>query len=281
MFMSQRVFLSDSGAFSDLTLNTNDYRSGSTVIPMEAADYLYIASERPFNSRYISLSVPNDVAVTMKVEIWNGSSWFEPVDLVDDTKGFTQSGYIRFNLDPDGSNATWKREANSKDVVGVGAQADVFKMYWMRISFDLDLLSTTALAHIGSLFSSDADLFGYYPDLRNTDLMNAWETGKSTWTEQGLAAASEIIRKLRQEGQLKDFDGFGIMEPDLFNEASIHKTAQIIYGGMGVQAFGESALAAFREYKEAIDIVFNVIDLSGDGTIQESEKNHMTGFFTR
>jgi len=27
--------------------------------------------------------------------------------------------------------------------------------------------------------------------------------------------------------------------------------------------------------------VFNVIDISGDGTIQDSEKNNQTGFFTR
>ena len=280
MLISQRVFFDNNGTFEDLSTRVNEFRSENATIPVETTDYIYIASERPFNSRYFNLSTVNSNAATMTLEVWNGDSWFEPVDLIDGTDGFTKSGYVRFNLDPDGVNHTWTREPRSKDVAGVGTQADVYEMYWSRISFSADLSITTAMAHIGVLFSQDVDLFSYYPDLNNTNLMTAWESGKTNWQEQTFSAASEIMRELKRKSILKDFSGFGIMEPDLFNEASIHKTAQIIYSGLG-KSFTDEGLAAFRSYNEAIDRAFFVIDQNCSGTVEQAEKMIRTGFITR
>jgi len=110
--------------------------------------------------------------------------------------------------------------------------------------------------------------------------MTAWEAGKTDWQEQTLSAASEIMRELKRKSILKDFSGFGIMEPDLFEEPSIHKTAQIIYSGLG-KSFSDEGLAAFRSYNEAIDRAFFVIDQNGNGKVEQGEKKIMTGFLTR
>jgi len=279
MFTSQRVFVSDGGVLTDITLDANDFREGSASMALTTDDYLYIASERPFNSRYFKLSAYNAISANATVEIWGSNGWFTAVDVVDGTNGFSEDGYIRFNLDRENSQS-WTKQDDSKNVLDVGSQVDVFRMYWLRVSFSADLTGTTALRHIGTLFSSDNDLFSYYPDLRNTGLMNAWETAKADWIEQSFAAASEILRELRRKSITYSRAGFSLMDVDLYNEASIHKTAQIIYAGLG-DSFDTSEAKAAKAFRTALDITYHRVDVTGDGQLSQGEKKFRTGFTRR
>jgi len=279
MFTSQRVFISDGGTLTDVTLDLNDFREGNASAALTTDDYIYIASERPFNSRYFKLTPYNAESATVSIEIWGSNGWFSAVDVVDETKGFNEDGYIRFNLDRD-NRRSWTKQDDSKNVTDVGSQVDVFEMYWLRVSFSTDLSGTTALRHIGTLFSSDDDLFSYYPDLRNSGLMAAWETGKADWIEQGFSAANEILRELRRKSITFGRAGFSLMDVGLYNEASIHKTAQIIYAGLG-ESFDAPEAKAAKAFREALDMTYHRVDVTGDGTLSQGEKKLRTGFTRR
>lgn len=282
MFIHQRIFTSDNGILTDVSIDLNDHIEGTANIELEPVnDFLYIASELPFNSRFFKGSTYNTTPTNIIVEYWTGrqTGWVTAVDVIDQTEGFTKDGYIRFNI-PYVKRKSWVRENESSSVSGVGYEADVYSKYWARISIDTSLDVGTSLSFIGHLFSKDADLFSYYPDLRNTGLMAAWETGKTNWTEQAMVAAGVILRDLRRRNILQTRAGFGLMDIEMLQDASSHKTAHIIYGGLG-DSFASQRDSALVEYKTAVDLVYYNTDKSGDGVLSGAERKVSTSFMRR
>jgi hypothetical protein len=283
MNRNQRVIWSDNGTIKDLSLVLGDYRSDAIVFPFATAqDYLYIGSELPFNTRYFDLGTVNTEAATASVSLWNGSAWVPTKDVLDGTRvgasgtaSLGKSGEVTYAQDID--NAGWQCVRISSEVTGLTATS-VFNMYWTRWHWSADLLAGTSLNYVGLLFSDDDDLYGSYPDLQNAGLKDAYETGKSDWREQAFNASESIVREMRRRNIIATRDQ--IFDTSLLLDANVHKTAEIIYGGLG-SAYAEAKKAAAIEYGKALDLKFFQVDKDGSGTLDPSEKRSSMGFMTR
>lgn len=280
MNRNQRVIWSDNSILKDLTLALSDYRSDAVVFPyVSLDDYLYIGSELPFNSRYFDLGTVNNVAASVAIWLWNGSAWIPTKDILDstDTGGvpLAKSGELTYAQDIDKSG--WHCERTSNDIPDL-AGTYIFNMYWTRWQWNNDLRSDMSLNYIGYLFSDDDDLLTFYPDLANSSLKDAYETGKTTWREQSFAASEAIVRELRRRNVVITRDQ--IFDTSILLDANCHKTAEIIYGGLG-SAYNEAKAKAAKEYIDALNVKFNRVDKDANGTLDNWEKTNSLGFFTR
>jgi hypothetical protein len=279
MLSNQRIIFSDNTVENDYSVTLNNFRTATATINYtKNEDYLYIASDLPFNSRYFYVSTANDVTSAIKIEIWWGKEWIEVVDVIDGTslsgKSFAQSGIIQWKVP---IHKGWDLEEDSEDVTGI-THVGIYNCYWCRISWSASLKATTALKYIGFKFSSDTELTDYYPDLANSNLKTAFESGKTTWDDQAFAAAEEITRRLRSSNIVVSPNQ--ILNYEIFLEPSVHKTASLIYSGIG-KAYKEDAEKAEKKYIESMKMNYFDIDKNADGELSAEEKTNSARYFTR
>jgi len=285
MLHGQRVFFSDNGVLTDYTRELNDFRTGSFTMALTAAeDYLYVGSDFPFNNQYFQLSAFGVVPSVVGVELWSGEAdgWKSAVDILDFTStggvAFNKSGHITWKRDRD---EPWIREDESTDVTGLITGPLVYRFYWMRFKWSVDFTAT--LTHIGNKFSNDDELYSLYPDLDNQNMRDQWDRGspsgtKTSWDEQAFIAADAIITELKSgnivlsDSQLMDFE--------MFRTASVHKTAEIIYGGMG-RPSQEDRVSAKTSYNESIDFKNFRVDRNKDANLSDAEKATSITFMSR
>jgi hypothetical protein len=279
MLFDQRVIFSDNGVLTDISIDINDYRSGSFTLPFVAGqDYLFIGTFLPFNHRYFDIGTANNVASTIIIEAWDGKDFSPVVDILDQTRAgavsFAQDGFIRWSSS---NSQVWRRELESTVVPGLSG-TNIPSFFWVRLQFSTSLLSTTSINFIGSKFSKDSQLFSYYPDLNNTSLMAAFASGKTSWEEQHFIAADQIIFELKRKNLI--LSGDQLLDYELFLEPSVHKVAELIYSGLG-QSFEDKRKAAEYKYILTLDQGYLRIDSNGDGKLAENERISRTGFLTR
>lgn len=273
----QRVFFSDNGTLNDLTLNLNDFRSGTEVIDLVAAeDYIYVASFLPFNHKQFDVGVVNETSTTVSVDIWDGSDWEPAQDVIDRTSvggvSLAQDGVISWTPDPD---KYWNREYESTDITGLSGTR-IYEMFWVRFKWSADFTPTMSLQFIGQKFANDSDLYSIYPDLNNTSLQAAFASGKTDWNEQHYIAAEHIVRDLKKNHSI--ISSSQILDFDLFEETSIHAAAMVIYWGLGQFERHDNAKA---KYTENLKQGFLNLDVNGDGRLEPVERIITQGFLTR
>lgn len=280
MNRKQRVLYVQNGVIHDASSALNGFRSGTYVLPVVAAqDALYICSELPFNHKYFDVSVANAVASVVSVQTWTGSEWKDAVDITDETAvagaSLGQSGLLTFGMDLDRISWSWHRDSNTiPELVGTR----IFNQYWARFKWTVNLTSSTALKYVGQRFSDDGDLFDYYPDLNNSELMLAFEAGKTDWKAQSFAAAETIVADLRSQSVVIRRDQ--ILDVHLFQMASLHKVASIVYAGLG-HAYRDREVQANERYVKALSMKYFEVDNDGDAVGSPMEKTMSTGFMTR
>jgi hypothetical protein len=274
MLVNNRVIFSDNGTLRDLSAALNDlFASNETLDVVAAQDKLYFGSDLPFNHRHIQVSTANDQAATIsEIAIWNGSEWVPAVDVIDRTKvnGVTlaQSGIVSWVTD---RNEGWTKEDTTEDIAAL-ASAKVYDLYWVRVTFSANLKTTTALSYVGHKFSNDAQLAGYYPDLNRQAVKTAFSSAsKTTWDDQHVLAAEEIIRDLRVLDIIKS--PAQIANWEIFQEASVHKVAEIIVTAFG-EKYEENRKLARERYDEAMQglAIRPAIDANADGRLDTGEK---------
>lgn len=277
MLHDQRVIFSNNGTLSDLSVNLGNFREGSEVIDyVTSEDYIFIGSFLPFNHKHFDVSVANDQAATVSVDIWDGTNWRAAVDVIDRTASsgvsLAQDGIISWTTDIDRG---WDRERESADVTGLSG-TNIYNMYWVRLSWNASWNALTALDFIGQKFAKDADLYDLYPDLNNSELQTAFESGKSDWEEQHYIAAQHIVRDLKKDHSIISADQ--ILDFDLFQEAAIHSAAMVIYWGLGMD---EKHNQAKSLYEDNLKQGFLNIDVTADGRLNVFERTLTMGFISR
>jgi hypothetical protein len=249
-------------------MDLSDY--GLTYV---SGDFIYIASDFPFNHLYIKLSgTLNVVSSTMKVEYLCSNAWQEVVDLKDETNHFTQSGYVEFTPN---RNSSWNRKTESD---GVGISKVLYDKYWARISFDVTITPSIELSFIGYKFSEDSDLYTEYPIFNNSDFLNAFQTGKTSWEEQHAKAAEIISSDLTKKSVIIAPEQ--ILERRKFIGASSCKVAEIIYSAFGNDYLSQKK-EANDEYHRRLDLSQYAIDANGDAILQPVELQAKQGWLSR
>lgn len=279
MLQAQRVLYSDNGTLTDISQYVNDYRAESYTIPfVNGEDYIYIGSDLPFNHRWLDVATANDQAAAPVVEIWWSNGWQSAKDLLDRTAtgGVTlaKDGILQWSTD---RHKSWDRELDSFDVTGLD-NTDIYNKYWLRLSFSANLNASFSVNYIGHKFSDDDDLYTYYPDLDNSNVKLAFESGKTDWQEQCYAAGEKIVRDLIRRNIV--ISGNAILDWERFTEASIHQTAAIIYSAMG-QGYFENRKMALAEYDKAMAVKFFNTDKNKSGNLEPWEQKRGVGWLSR
>lgn len=279
MLVNNRIVWKDNATLKDLSLEMNNIYSGTKVVDIVAAqDKLYIGSDLPFNHRYFEVSAVNAAASVVSAKVWDGSTWNSVVNLLDETSvsgaTFAQSGIISWTPDRDSG---WSLEDKTADISELST-ITIYDMYWVELSFSGNLTGTTALKYVGHKFCRDEELYGFYPDLADSNRKTAYASGKSSWHEQTVQASEIIVRDLRKKGII--WSSSQIVDWAHFTDACVHKAAAIIYGAFGDNNVDDAARAEAL-YKEAMNKqVFNV-DRDKDARLDRPERVIETGLFRR
>jgi hypothetical protein len=275
-----RVIHSDNGVLVDISAKVLDFAKYTyTPAYTNTQDYIYVASEWPLNSLWFELGTVNAVSSVVNVELWFNNAWTSAVDIIDNTalltgKSLEQSESIEFGPHIDRG---WTSQRLSAEVQGIASLA-IYNHYWLRFSWNATLTAGMTLKFIGTRFSRDTDLYLYYPDLANTNLMGAFATGKTTWDEQHFIAADAMLRQLRTRRIIQTPEQ--LMDWERFREASIHKVAEIAYRGLGPSK-EKNMLVAREAFSSAFDMRYFGVDFDGDGRLATLEARQSTAEMTR
>lgn len=270
MLSNQRIIFDDGGTLKDKSVELNNlFTQNATVDLAVTTDYLYIGSDLPFNHRYFQVSTANTTASVMSVQIWDGNSWADAVDVIDQTsasgKTLAQSGIISWARDRDSS---WGQESTTENVTGL-TSLKIYDLYWVRLKVSASLSATTALSYVGHRFATDDELGGYYPDLVQSDVMTAFETGKTDWNEQHVLAAEEIIQDIRRKRIA--WNRNQVLDWEQFAPAAVHKVASIIMAGFG-NDYKEARVSVLADYAKAMNLKIFTVDQDEDGRADDDEK---------
>lgn len=273
------MLFNDDGTAYDHSVVLNDYLTGAVTLPyVKGEDYLYIASDMPFNSKYLTVKTANDKAAVISIGIWYNSGWVSVVDIIDQTAvggvSLAQSGLVSWKTP---RSKGWDVQQDSEDVTGVDA-IGIYDRYWVRIQFSADLLSTTALTAIGHKFCSDIELQTFYPELDDSALKLAFKSGKTDWIDQEIAASEGIITELTSRRII--YSPSQILNTELFKMPAIHKTAHLIFWGMGKSHEDDAAQAKMR-YESSMNMKNFQVDLDGDANLDTAEQIVTTTFMSR
>lgn len=280
MLRNNRIIQLSGSTYTDHSKNLSEVHGTSSVINMQAGDKLFLGSDFPFNHKYFDLKVFNDQAATMVIELWSGNIWVPVVDIMDETAvagiPFSQSGIISWQ--PNLDTTSWSYD-DTDEMGGSGLEdgPKIFKLYWLRMSFNVALKTTLESYYVGHRFSADPALESEYPELGDSRNLTAWKSGKTDWKEQSLVAAEYIIQDLRG---MKDLiiSPSQILDWNIFEKASVHKTAEIVFRGMG-DDYQDQKLDAMVNYKKALSVGKFNIDQDMDASLSDGEKrtNHLYG----
>lgn len=282
---TQRVLIKQNGAASlvDHSDALNNFREGSVALTLEDDGYIYIGQYLPFTSRYFDITGVNSISASLNVELWQGDDWQQAIDIRDRTTTsgapLAKNGYIHWRINRDEQG--WQCENESQDIPDLSTGPQIYDYYWLRISTSVTLDAIT-LDHLGNLFSTDSELYSHYPALDNQTTRDQWNRlnpgTKTDWMEQGFIASEFIIRDLKERNIiLEDGQVFDISK---FNVPSIHKQANLIYGGLG-RGFQDQQDASEKAYQKAMSLARLNIDKAADGRLRGRERLIRTGFATR
>jgi hypothetical protein len=277
MGMNNRIVFSKNGSLNDFSVALSTYRGQiKTFTQVSGQDYLYIGSRLPFNHIYFKLQKPSINTAAMKVQYYDGTSWVDTVEVIDETEGFKKSGMVQFTPNRDKGWGMRSTNYNGEKVPGLEGIV-IYDFYWTRISFDASL-SEVEIKWAGNLFSNDDDLVSEFPDLLSTANIASWEDGKTNWEEQHVAASKLLTDDLVNKGIICGPEQ--ILDWREFTTACIQKTAEIIFKGMG-DDYKDDVLDARKEYNARLARRFSRLDLNNDATETAGERFHSVGFFTR
>jgi hypothetical protein len=274
----KRILFSDNGTLKDFTSALNNYASGTKNFNYTVSqDALYIGSKMPFNHVYFKLGAVNSVSANMSVAYWNSNAWEPVVELMDETNGLTQSGMIKFFPS---KQSTWQMSSTNSDGQTVDGLTSIkiYDLYWLKITFDQTLTSTTYLDWVGNIFSNDDDLSAEFPDFAKSSVKTSFKPGKQDWEEQHVKAANILAQDLIDKGII--YETGQILNAEDYRESSVMKCAEIIFRALG-DDFSDQRQQAREEYQLRLAKRIHVIDTNADAIEQVIERRQESGWLSR
>jgi hypothetical protein len=257
---------------TDISVAVGDFRVGTYSLNYSPGAYLYIAANCPFNNLWFQFTTPaSGGASTPTIEVWFNGTWYDVVDIIDQTNEMTKSGRISWSLHIDGG---WNSEQKSADV-GLSS-FQIYNRYWLRLSWGNSF--TAGVGYIGQKFSDDTIMAAMYPDLMQPTILSGYKTGKTSWDEQHFMAAEAIIKDLRKRNIA--IDRGQIMDWSVFEDAAAHKVAEIVYQAFGAP-YKEHVAEAKRRYQNEFSSRVFAIDTNQNGHVEVDEITRKSGFMTR
>jgi len=264
--MFDRYFIDDAGTIIDRTIPWSNPFTATGA--WDCKTYLYVSSFFPFNHKFFEIETANDQAGTLTIDIWYNNAWVSVADIIDYTKGTNTlevSGNINFTVDKDEG---WDQEDDSSDITEL-ADTKVYSVYWMRFGYDASSDSALVINYIGNRFCDDNALFSQYPLFNNSSIMTRFKAGKADWTTQEVSASDAIITDLKSRNMILSKDQ--ILDSKRYEIPCVHKTAEIIFAGLGI-SYAEDRADARKYYTESMNSGDWGIDQNLNGNYDRSEK---------
>lgn len=258
---------------TDISISVRDSDTSLVTIPLATTDYLYFGQAFPFNHFYFKLGTPNIVSCNAKVEYWDGNQWRQVIDLFDETKlsgaSLGQDGYMTWipNKQYNWANEDTIDQNGRVRITGIDT-ITVYDYYWIRISFSANLTITTSLNWVGNKFTNDTDLFKEYPVLNSPSFLTSFAAGKTTWEDQHIIAANEIIDDLIAKKII--FHAGQILDRLTFRMMSVPKVAEIIFNSLGDDYTNDKEKAYALYVRRFSKDIFSV-DNDGDARLSNAE----------
>lgn len=252
---------------TEVTYYTNTPSSGTTTWNLATTDAVYIGFQGKFSSRYFQLGTVNSVANTLSVYYWDGSQYTAVQDLIDQTLGFTQSGFI-----------SWTNAADWKDHNQSGTDSNL-SLFWIKIVVGANLSAGTTLQAILNLFCDDSMVSAYYPEIISDT--RYLPSGKTNWLEQYLAAKDLVVLRLVQRKVIENESQ--IIDINSVATAATHAAAFLILSVIATNdLMRERAKDAYDKFHYEISQTNFDVDVNNDGIISSTERSMTsTGFIAR
>ena len=273
-----RIFFRDNTNVQEITKEINSYKSDTYITSITTSDAIYLASDFPLNHFYIKMgSVLNTANATMNISYWSASGWANAVNVNDYTYGLTMSGFVEFT--PDRDESWLYSDTNSGgNTIDELTSIKVYDKYWTKISFNIDLDPDIEMEWIGSLFSSDEDLFSEYPIFNDATFLTAFEAGKTTWQEQHVKAADLIIQDLKRKNVILGKEQ--LLDREILIPAAVCKAAEIIFNSFG-NDYADQKDKARLEYVQRIDLSKYLVDNNNNGIVDRVDVIKQQGWLSR
>lgn len=250
---------------TETTIETQSPSATTLAFNLQTTDNFYIGFKKPFTTRYFCLDTVNATTSIVSIAYWDGDSFEAVEDVIDQTIGFTESGFI-----------SWENKTDWRVVAQPGV-ADV-ELFWIRLTVSVNLDSGTLLQSVLNLFNDDVMLRQYYPEL----LSDArWlPPGRTTFIDQFLAAKNLVVQRLKRD-QIID-DESQIIDINEVAIAAVYASAHIIFNPISPD---EVDRERSKDAKDLMNSELNGVrldlDLDDTGTIDEGEKDVGNIVFTR
>jgi hypothetical protein len=273
-----RVLFKTGSTVTDITRKVEKLKTDNYAMSYNVGDSIYIGQDFPFNHFYLKMgATPNAIATTMSIQCYGQNSFTSAVNVIDDTNGLFNSGFVEFTPD---RQTSWQRQSTNDGSQSITELNTVYiyDLYWIKITFNQTLTASINLNWIGQKFSDDDDLFSEFPIFNDTDTMSVFESGKTSWEDQHATAADLIVKDLKGKGIIISKEQ--ILERDQFKLASVSKVAQIIYTSFG-KDYIDRVETSKKEYAERINIALPKVDLNSNAILDLKEKSNSTGWGVR
>mgnify|MGYP000896943990 FL=1 len=176
------VFVDDGATLTDVSFDALSFGRDAFSCEITAAgNYLYFGRYKPFAALYVEMGTANTQAQSeFLIEYWNGSAWAGLTDsVIDDTKGFTRSGFIQFTPPSDWASGTFgPRDA-----------------YYIRFIPSEDFSAGCTVQGMNLVYSDDQDLNTVYPGV-----LNYKHSGEASFILRHEAARDRIVQDVRNRG---------------------------------------------------------------------------------
>ena len=241
---------------TETTLETRTPTGNALAFVLTSASKFYLGFKKPFTTRYFHFSTDNATQRTITVKYWNGTAFTAVEDFVDQTLGFTQSGFISWQNVGD-----WREKAQTP-VIDVD-------LFWVEITVDDALDNGTALQSLLNLFSDDGLVEGYYPDLISDT--RYLPEGKTDYIQQHLAAKDLVVLRLKQDKIINDESR--IIDINEVAVATVHAFVWILVNPIARDE-GEINFAkeAFKNFNRELNKVPHDFDHDDSGIVETDEE---------
>jgi len=252
---------------SNFSNNLMDYDRGTFTFTLKqtaGAGTLSIGFRKPICCIYVDFQTANTTEAGLIVEYYNGSTYVGVTSLIDETEGFTRSGFI-----------TWDRGMEGDSITEVNLES----AHWYRIRSNVATLTETVIKGINIVFADDRDLKREY-----FEIDEFLPTGQVSHILTHVAARDEIIQYLRNSGgftqsnttgQLNDLTSFDLLDIGQIKLAATYLALSKIFLSVQDQTDDVHLEKSrhFRSlYNSAIKTFYLDIDQDDDGLDDESER---------
>ena len=244
---------------------TDTPNADTLAFNLTTSSEFYVGYKERFCSRYFAMGVVNSVASVVTVKYWDGTTWTAVKDLIDQSVGFTKSGFL-----------SWENETNwTKKNVSPITDEDQ-QLYWVQITVGTNLHASTTLQAVLNLFCDSDLLSQYYPELVSDE---RWlPEDQTTFLPQFVAAKDLVVTRLKKAKSITDESQ--ILDVNEVSLAAVHAAAYIIMRPISDTDIDKAtAKEAEDEMNKELNLVPIILDLDNSGTTDEVEKKPEGTYF--